>query len=111
MGPTSSGKTTIAKKFMSEISKTNHTFIHYDGDEVRIFWEKFWLSRKNRNKVIEILVYLSQKANLSGVSTIVSALTAYKSSRDYINKNIININSVYIKCPIEICEKRDPKVI
>ena len=62
MGPTSSGKTTIAKKFMSEISKTNHTFIHYDGDEVRNFFGKnFGFQEKNRNKVIEILVYLSQK--------------------------------------------------
>ena len=35
MGPTSSGKTTISKKLVDFLHKSNFLIVHYDGDEIR----------------------------------------------------------------------------
>ena len=40
LGPTSSGKTTIANAFIQALSAKCIKILHYDGDEVRgFFWQ------------------------------------------------------------------------
>jgi len=110
MGPTSSGKTTISKQFVKVCQKKNFPIIHYDGDEIRnLFGKNFGFSEENRNLVIHTLAYMAKKANESGIPVIISALTAHKSAREYISKNISNLKIIYIKCPISVCVSRDPK--
>ena len=110
MGPTSSGKTTLAINLINRINKKKFPILHFDGDEIRdLFGKDFGFGKSNRMKVIQTLVRFSIKSNVSQVSTIVSALTAHKNARDYIKKNVPNLFNVYIKCPIKVCEKRDPK--
>jgi adenylyl-sulfate kinase len=110
MGPTSSGKTTIAESFVSILKKNKIHIIHYDGDEIRdLFGKGYGFNESNRRQIIETLVHLSNKVNDIEIPVIVSALTAHKSARDYIKMNIPKLFSVYIKCPIEVCAERDPK--
>ena len=110
MGPTSSGKTTISERLIKICQKNKFSIIHYDGDEVRdLFGSNFGFDEKNRNMVIYTLVYMAKKANESGMPCIVSALTAHDSSRKYIRSKLKNLKTIYVKCPIDICAKRDPK--
>ncbi len=110
MGPTSSGKTTISKKLVDFLHKSNFLIVHYDGDEIRnLFGEGFNFTEKNRFLVIKTLVYLANKANQSGIPAIISALTAHKNAREYVKANIKDLCTVYIECPINVCSERDPK--
>ena len=111
LGPTSSGKTTIASELVQILAKKeNFKILHYDGDEVRSFFgNNYGFTENNRGQVVEILAHLAIKANNAGVNVIVSALTAHQSARDYINFNISNLIVGYINCPINICAERDPK--
>ena len=46
MGPTSIGKTTLAKLLHNRLFATNNFALHFDGDEVRdIFGRKFRILR------------------------------------------------------------------
>jgi adenylylsulfate kinase len=110
MGPTSSGKSTIAENFASTLKGNDIPILHYDGDEVRSFFGKnFGFSENNRGHVVETIVYLAKKANDAGVNVVVSALTAHQSSRDHVKESIPNLYIGYVDCPIDVCIARDPK--
>lgn len=110
MGPTSSGKTTLAEKFLALLRKNRILGIHYDGDEVRdIFGDTLGFEDKDRLRVVQTLVHLTNKAIDSGMNVVISALTANEDAREYINKNVKNLSIVYLKCGIDTCIERDPK--
>jgi adenylylsulfate kinase len=110
MGPTSSGKSTLAENFANTLKENDIPILHYDGDEVRgFFGENFGFKEENRGRVVETLAYLARKANDAGINVVVSALTAHQSARDYIKDNIPNLLIGYVDCPIDICVARDPK--
>ena len=110
LGPTSSGKTTLAENILCELRKNNSPVIHYDGDEVRDFFgPNLGFTSVARLRVVETLVHLSNKASGAGLTVIVSALTANKDARRFVTENISNLIMCYIECSIETCMKRDPK--
>lgn len=110
MGPTSSGKTTIAESFLYQLRTNNVPVIHFDGDEVRDFFgDDHGFSSTDRLKVVKTLVHLANKSIEAGMNVIVSALTANEDAREYVEKNVINLIKVYIQCEIEVCIARDPK--
>jgi adenylylsulfate kinase len=110
MGPTSSGKSTIAKSFLKSSREKGIPTIHFDGDEVRDFFQSgLGFSEKERLRVVMTLAHLSNKALNSGLNVIVSALTANADARNYIVSNVNKLVIVYIKCDVEICSQRDPK--
>ena len=110
MGPTSSGKTTLATHIINYLRKNGKSVIHYDGDEVRNFFsENFGFSPSNRLKVVSTLVHLANKALDAGICVVVSALTANNDARDYVRKNVRNLILVYLDCSLEKCMERDPK--
>lgn len=110
MGPTSSGKSTIAEHFVSILQQNDFPILHYDGDEIRDFFGKdFGFNEQNRGRVVETLTYLAKKSNDAGINVVVSALTAHQTARDFIKQSIPNLLVGHVKCPIEICADRDPK--
>jgi adenylylsulfate kinase len=110
MGPTSSGKTTLAEYFVSRWRGENVPVIHYDGDEVRDFFGRDHGFRpEDRMRVVGTLIHLSKKANAAGLNVVVSALTANPEARASVAKELDNLVTGYVDCPIEICAERDPK--
>lgn len=110
MGPTSSGKTTIAKAFTEEMRKNGKIILHYDGDEVRDFFGlEHGFTESDRQRVVSTLVHLSQKAYNAGINVVVSALTAHNEARQYIKENVDALLIGYIECSIQTCANRDPK--
>jgi adenylylsulfate kinase len=110
MGPTSAGKTTIAKEIANQLGKKKVLVIHYDGDEIRnLFGKDFGFTKENRFQVVHALIHLANRVADIGINVIVSALTANIDARKCIEKSIKNLIIVYIKCSIQECSKRDPK--
>ena len=110
LGPTSSGKTTIANELLKSLRKKGILVIHYDGDEIReIIGDSLSFSAHDRLRVVSTIVKLANKASDSGMNVIVSALTANNDARKYIKDNVNNLIVGYVSCSIHECAKRDPK--
>lgn len=110
MGPTSSGKTTLANGVTKSCMINGQRFLHYDGDEVRsLFGKNHGFSSDDRLSVVKTLAYFAGKAADSGNNVVVSALTAFPDARQYIKKNIDNLIVGYVECCFEVCAERDPK--
>ena len=110
LGPTSSGKTTIATHLTQTLKGRGFQVLHYDGDEVRDFFgDGFGFSGPNRLRVVMTLVHLANKGSDIGVNIFVSALTANNDARDYVLNNAKNLKIIYVKCGVDTCMKRDPK--
>ena len=110
MGPTSSGKTTLAKKLVDKLSNSKIPVCHYDGDEVReLFGSELSFENESRLLVVRTLVYLAKKASGAGSNVVISALTANEDARKLVNEELPGSSLVYLDCPIAVCSKRDPK--
>ena len=110
MGPTSSGKTTLAKGCLVKLREKRLSSIHYDGDEVRDFFgDQHGFTEKSRLMVVGTLVYLANKVLEAGMVVLVSALTANRDARVYVTRNVKNLVLVSVECSIEECVRRDPK--
>ena len=110
MGPTSSGKTTIAELLLARLRADRVPVIHYDGDEVRDFFgDTLGFAAADRLRVVGTLVHLANKSLHAGVNVIVSALTANDDARTYVRENAQKLLIGYVACSIEECAKRDPK--
>ena len=110
MGPTSSGKTTLAKLLYGRLLSANNFSFHFDGDEVRdAFGVNLGFSNNDRLLVVKTLVYAANKGLAAGGNVVVSALTAFDDARLYIKKNLHNSIVIYLRCSISECANRDPK--
>ena len=110
MGPTASGKTTLANGLKTKFRENGILTLHYDGDEVRDFFgPEHGFKEKDRLMVVKTLAHLANKAVDAGVNVIVSALTANEDAREYVKKHVKNLVLVYLECSIEKCMERDPK--
>jgi adenylylsulfate kinase len=110
MGPTASGKTTLAGRLLRTLRENQLPAIHFDGDEIRgFFGSELSFTPKDRLQVVRTIVHLANKSIDANLATIVSALTANQDARDYIKKHAHKLITVYLNCPINECMRRDPK--
>lgn len=110
LGPTSSGKTTIAELLLTRLRQDNVMTLHYDGDEVRDFFgDTLGFSPSSRFRVVDTLIHLANKAASASVNVIVSALTANEDARAHVREKIPGLLTCYVECSIETCAERDPK--
>ncbi len=110
MGPTSSGKTTLAELLLRRLRSAGVAAMHYDGDEVRDFFgDSLGFAPADRLRVVSTLTHLANKSLDAGLNVIVSALTANEDARAHIAAAIDNLVIIYVKCPISVCAARDPK--
>lgn len=110
MGPTSSGKTTLAELLSARLHDESVTTLHYDGDEIRDwFGENHGFTPADRLRVVGTLVDLANKATAAGINVIVSALTANEGARKLVHEKVSGLVVGYVKCSIEVCAERDPK--
>jgi adenylylsulfate kinase len=110
MGPTSSGKTTIANQIIINQREKGLLYIQYDGDEIRdCFGSGIRFEKSERLRVVRTIVHLANKSREAGMNVVVSALTANEDARLFIKDNVHNLVIVYLDCSINQCIKRDPK--
>lgn len=110
LGPTASGKTTIAKNLAERLKRSQIPVLTLDGDEIRsLFGPNLSFAPNDRMKVVSTIVHHVKKAVQLGQNVIVSALTAHEEARAFVRENIANVTIVYLDCPIGICAERDKR--
>jgi adenylylsulfate kinase len=111
-GLSGSGKTTLANAVAAWSDSMNIQHCVLDGDNIRKGLNKdLGLSPEDRRENIRRSAELAKLLSDSGISVIAAFITPYKESRRYIRELLRGKNyyECYVKCPLEICERRDPK--
>ncbi len=112
-GLPSSGKSTIANELEYVLNSKYkvHSYI-LDGDNIRQGLNKdLGFSREDRAENIRRVAEVAKLFVDAGLVVITAFISPYKKNRE-LAKNIIGKDEfieVYVKCPLDICEQRDPK--
>lgn len=111
-GLSGSGKSTIANLLEKELfSHQIHTY-SLDGDNLRRGLNKdLKFTKEDRNENLRRTAEVSRLFLDAGTVVIAAFITPYQKIREEI-KNIVgaeNYIEIYVKTPIEVCEKRDVK--
>ncbi len=110
-GLSGSGKTTLAKAITEDLKLLGVNCHHLDGDDLRSYvpWVGYSVQERldsARLKASHIKVLLE-----SGVSSICSFTLSMHEQRQIIKDACSGFKVIecFIDCPLEVCEKRDPK--
>ncbi|MCG2721010.1 MAG: adenylyl-sulfate kinase [Thermodesulfovibrionales bacterium] len=111
-GLSASGKSTIAHLVERELFRKGiHTYV-LDGDNVRHgINSNLGFGREDRKENLRRIVELSKLLIDAGMVVLAAFISPYHEDRAYIRKQLEGDNfiEVYVKCPVEECEQRDPK--
>lgn len=109
-GLSGAGKSTIANILVEKISSEGLKVELLDGDEVRTHLSKgLGFSKEDRDKNIRRIGYVASLLSRNGVITITAAISPYREIRDEVRNMHESFVEVYVKCPLEVLEKRDIK--
>ncbi len=112
-GLPAAGKTTLANALRDELRKAGKRVELLDGDEVRK-----WLSpnegftKEDRERHLMRVAYVSRLLARNGVAVIASFVSPYREVRRRIREIVesdARFIEVYVKCPLEVAMRRDPK--
>lgn len=107
-GLSGSGKTTIARELIKELSR-NQPATLIDGDELRQLFPNTGFDRASRETNVRRAGQLAAFLEAQGITPIVSMISPYEASRNEAIGFCKNVFQVYLKTPIGECERRDPK--
>lgn len=109
-GLSGSGKSTLAECLTPILRGRGHKVEVLDGDEVRTNLSKgLGFSKEDRDTNIKRIGWVAKVLTRNDVVAITAAISPYRDVRDWCRDQIGNFVEVYVKCPLEACEKRDVK--
>ncbi len=113
-GLSASGKSTIAVALEQVLVNEGHAAYRLDGDNIRMGLNKnLGFSAEDRAENIRRIGEVAKLFADAGVITITSFISPYKADRDNVRKihedAKLPFIEVFVNCPIEEAEKRDPK--
>ena len=105
-----SGKTTLSMAVEKKLRSAGHPVESLDGDAFRKeLCPDLGFSKKDRIANISRVAYVASLLSRNGVATLVSFVSPYREMREKARSRIENFIEVYVRCPLEVCEKRDVK--
>jgi adenylylsulfate kinase len=111
-GLSASGKSTIAHYVERELFKRGIRTYVLDGDNVRHgINSNLGFSREDRKENLRRIAELARLFVDAGMIVLAAFISPYKEDREYISNRFDGDNflEIYVKCPVQECEKRDPK--
>jgi adenylylsulfate kinase len=112
-GLPASGKSTIARAFLSTFRKKYKSpIVHLNSDHLRsVLTPNPTYSFSEREWFYSVIAFLAGLLHESGVHVLIDATGNRRKFRDEVRKAIPAFLEVYIKCPLSVCIERDPKGI
>jgi len=111
-GLSASGKSTLAHKLEMELYNSGKLSIVLDGDNIRHGLNKnLGFSSEDRKENIRRIGEVAKLFVETGVITMASFISPYRADRDRV-KSLFqegDFIEIYVKCPLDELERRDPK--
>jgi len=105
-----SGKSTIANYLIKKLAKNKIKAQILSIDSLRkVATPKPSYTEEEREIVYGILVFIAKLLTKNGINVIIDATGNLRKFRDKARKSIKNFMEVYVKCPLEVCIKRESK--
>jgi adenylylsulfate kinase len=111
-GLSASGKSTIAHHLEKELFDRNIRAYVLDGDNIRHGMNSnLGFSRDDRKENLRRIAELSKLMVDAGLVMLAAFISPYREDREFVRDKIgkESFFEIYVKCPAEVCEKRDPK--
>ena len=109
-GLSGAGKTTIGEIVAQKLQQDGIRVEILDGDVIRESLSKgLGFSREDRFANIERIAYVAELLTKHGVIVIVPVISPYQEMRLNARRKIGKFIEVYVKAPLEVCERRDVK--
>ncbi|MCI4349048.1 MAG: adenylyl-sulfate kinase [Thermoplasmata archaeon] len=104
------GKSTLGRNVAAELSRRGLRPEILDGEEVRkTFFPELGFSRKDREAQARRVSRLARLLADHGTAVVVAMITPYETSRQAARAAFGDrFVEVWLSCPLEVCEKRDP---
>ncbi|WP_163329312.1 adenylyl-sulfate kinase [Desulfurobacterium thermolithotrophum] len=111
-GLSGSGKSTLSHKVEEKLFEMGvHTYV-LDGDNIRMGLNKdLGFTEEDRRENIRRIGEVAKLFVDAGIVVLTAFISPYRRDRDFV-RNLVaegDFIEVYVKCPLEVCEKRDPK--
>jgi adenylyl-sulfate kinase len=109
-GPPGAGKTTLAERLKVILNEKGSRVEILDGDEIRKGLSKdLGFSKEDREKHNERVIFVAKLLSRNGVVTLVPLISPYREVRAKARSEIPNFIEIFVRCPLEVLIKRDPK--
>lgn len=111
-GLSASGKSTVACRLEERLFRMGCHAIVLDGDNVRHGLNKnLGFSKEDREENIRRIAELAKLFTSVGIINITAFISPYRADRDGARalQPVGDFVEVYVRCPLEVCEGRDPK--
>jgi len=103
------GKTTVARELKKQLESMNVDVELLDGDTVRDYIRNKDFSKEGRNKHLRYIALMARLLSKRGVFVLCTFVSPYRENRDFARSICDNFVEVYVKCPLEVCIRRDVK--
>ncbi len=111
-GLSGSGKSTIANARARRLFEQGYQVIVLDGDNIRHGLNKdLGFSDDDRKENIRRIGEVAKLFVQQGTIVITAFISPFREDRDQVRELVAEgeFNEIYVKCDLDICEKRDPK--
>lgn len=111
-GLSASGKSTISHHLEKELFDRNIRAYVLDGDNIRHgINANLGFSRSDRKENIRRIAELCKLMVDAGIVVLAAFISPYREDREFVRDKVgrESFFEIYVKCSVEVCEKRDPK--
>lgn len=105
-----SGKSAIADEVAKILKERGRRAERLDGDIVRQdLTRDLGFSKEDRDENIRRVTFVTKLLSRNGVAVLTSFISPYRIMRDRAREEATNFIEVYVRCPVDVCIKRDVK--
>ncbi|MCS6859589.1 MAG: adenylyl-sulfate kinase [Abditibacteriales bacterium] len=109
-GVPASGKSTAANGVAAALRERGVKVEVLDADIVRReLSPDLGFEKKDRDLNTKRLTFIGKLLARNGVACLIAASASYREFRDRARNEIENFVECWVKCPLEVCQRRDPK--
>ncbi len=109
-GIPASGKSTLAAGVQERLEAMDLAVENLDADEVRqMLSPNLGYTEEARDENTKRLAWFAQKLSNYGVNVLVAAVSPRRAYRDRARAWCERFVEVFVDCPVEVCQERDPK--